>query len=522
MFPFLRPLGSRAQIISKVFLALIPSLFFLLVAGTYWGDSGSLDGMINFRETIHFRQGGLEEVIRMRGGNTHPPLLYLYTGLFFFLFGPSPLASNVAAFLLYLLGSILFFKLIDGIYGKKSAFFASSLLFCHPMVIVNSLSPMSEVMILVGFILSCLCYIKERYFLFSLSLVLLLLMKETAIIPVGILLFLWGIQRYFKYQGKHSSALSLMKALGESFLVSLPALTTLVAWKLALVHLGATEWKSQVLKNEDLSPFFIVFNNIFRFEMFNIYLLQNLENLFLLHFSWVYSLCAFIFYLFAKQHALWDSPRKKTFLLIFFSTPLVYAFLVFPFPTWTEPRYVIPVLPLLMIPLGLFLAHCKYKRLGNSVASLIFMLITVAQFTSLDPLSLRKGTETFHGETFYNLDLQWRGTDRVIYNTQFLRMTQNQNKLIQNAAKAEADILVTDCWSMKLSEKVWSIQLTNAAYPDLLLKRPLECIHDVELQKKEVQMKLTGKKVFVTHESFQKLRHVPASFTSALTVEIAP
>lgn len=470
-------------------ICLLPTFIFLLLTFQFWGETPSFDTMVLYRETTQFFNGGLKEILNS-GVKIHPPLIYILTSLFFFIFGKNPWSYNLMGLIVFASSSITLYFLTRNIFNRKVAATFIVLLFTNPITVVNSFHLANDILVMFGIILALTFYIYDKKLL-SLSLATMVLMKETALIVIFSFLHILVMESFLKKINYRQKILNFF----NTVLILIPSIIIFFVWSFYLKSLGTTEWRETMFIKTNDNSYVTVLKNIFQLKMFNIFLYQNLKNTFILHFQWVFSILLLILLL-MKNENLIRNDRQKKFFLTLSIVGLVYIFLVFSFPTWTLLRYGIPVYLSFFFLISLLISQIKFQKLF--VPLILFFLIFnfINNLFSLDPLSLSKGTKNIYGEYFYNFEYLYTGND-PIYNIQYLKIVTKQNKLMEDAISKDADILITDCNELKIGEKFWSISVYNEFYPKMNLHKNVDCVNIYDLDKLHAKEKVTNKIVYL-------------------------
>ena len=451
--------------------SLLPFAVYLVAVFPYFGESPSLDPLVIYRESTQFYNGGLMEILSA-GTTVHPPLIYLLNSMAFFVFGKDPMSYNLVGTLVFILSSIFLYFMIKSLFGIKTAVPMTILLFLNPLVIINSFYLMNDMLILMGTILAIGFYSCGRKYFLSATLALMTLMKETSYI----IIFSIFLISFFRVIIKNEDIKNKLKQLAREMLIFIPAILIFLAWSYFLKSLGTTEWREPFFGAANQNSYIIIIENLYSLKIFNIFLSQNLRNAFLLNFQWIY-LIGLIFYgLLYKRDILTLTKEQKYFFYILIIIILFYIILVFPFPTWTIPRYVLPILFPFFFFFAFFISRIRQQKLYLSMIMAFFILALISNFFSLDPLSLGKGKIEIHNQSFYNINYSNGGPDRIIYNTQFLNVVRDQNNFIKDIINKNSSIIIANCYDLKLGEKVYSINIHNDFYPQLKLHKQLHCI----------------------------------------------
>ncbi len=454
-------------------ICMVPFIVYLISVFPYFGESPLLDPMVVYRESTQFFNGGIKEIIQ-NGTTVHPPLIYLLNFVSFTIFGKNPASYNIVGTLIFFLGSVFLYFTVKNVFGVKTAIPMIVLLFLNPFVIIDSFYLMNDALILTGMILAIGFHSYGMKNFFSATLAMMVLMKETALV----IIFSIFIVNFLKIIIKRDNIEDKLRETIRWIILFAPAILILFAWSYFLKSLGTTEWREPFFGADNRNSYIIVIDNLLRLKMFNVFLLENLCNAFILNFHWIY-LLGLIFFglLFSKRDNILLTKEQKDFCHILVVVVLLYIFLVFPFPTWTIPRYVIPV----MFPFFFFLAYSisriRNPKLYSTLVAVFFILALMNNYFSLDPLSLEVGNVEIINQTFYDMRPSHGGPDRIIYNLQFLDLTRHQNNIIKDAINKNLSFIVANCNDLKLGEKLYSIGIHNDFYPQLTLRKQPTCMN---------------------------------------------
>lgn len=374
--------------------------------------------------------------------------------------------------MVFLLGSIFLYFIIKNLFGVKAALPMIILLFLNPFVIINSFYLMNDMLILTGTILAIGFYSYGRKKFFSATLALMVLMKETALVIIFSFFLIFFIGIIIKRENIRDK----LREITKTVLLFIPAILIFFAWSYFLKSLGTTEWREPLFGADHHNSYIIVIENLYKLRIFNFFLLENLCNAFILNFQWIYLLGLIFFGLLSRRDNLLFTKEQKDFCHILIAITLLYVFLVFPFPTWTIPRYILPVLFPFFFFLAYFISRIRNPRLYSILIIAFFILALMNNYFSLDPLSLKIGKTEIINKTFYDRTHSYGGPDRIIYNTQFLDLTKAQNDIIKDAIDKNLSVIFGDCKQLKLGEKLYAISVHNDFYPQLTLHKQIQCI----------------------------------------------
>lgn len=451
-------------------ICLLPFTVYFISVFPYFGESPSLDPMVIYRESTQFFNGGIKEIIS-NGTRIHPPLIYLLNFIAFSIFGKNPTSYNLVGTMVFFLGSIFLYFIIKNMFGIKTAIPMIILLFLNPFVNINSFYLMNDMLILTGTILAIGFYSYGRKKLFSATLALMVLMKETAYV----IIFSFFLISFLKIIIKKEYIRDKLRETARMILLFLPAILVFLAWSYFLKSLGTTEWREPFFGANNQNSYMIVIENLYKLKIFNVFLFENLSNALILNFQWIYLLGLVLFGLLHRREKFLFTNQQKDFCQILIAINILYIFLIFPFPTWTIPRYILPFLIPFFFFLAYFISRIRNPRLYSMTIIIFFILALINNYFSLDPLSLEIGKAEIINQTFYDIRSPHGGPDMIIYNTQFLDLTKSQNNIIKDAINKNLSTIFAQCNALKLGEKLYSINVHNDFYPQLILHKQILC-----------------------------------------------
>lgn len=480
-------------------ISLVPVVFFVFVNFPYFGEAPALDPMVIYRESSQFFYGGIKEIIHY-GVTVHPPLIYILNNLGFLIFGKSPLAYTLVGLTIFSITSIFGYFGIKKLFGFKTAAIFCLLLFTNPFVIANSFFLSNDMLILYGTIIALILFCLRKYLSLSLILGLMMIMKETAVLIVGIffIVILFEIALELK-KVKHIKIFRF-----KNLAVFIPALIVFTLWRFQLDSLGTTEWRETFFIKTSDNSYETVVKRLVSFKFFDIFTVQNLRNTFLLHFQWIFTFSILMLLPFFKRDRL--IKRQRIFLITLIFLSIVYLIMALTFPTWTVPRYGLPIYFGIFFLLSFIISRIRFQKLIPGLIVLFLGLNLVSNYRSADPFSLLYGVFKMNDINFYNIPFMNSGPDRMIYNRTYLEVTRKQNAAIKSFLKSEADVFVTNCNDLKLGEKIWSISIHNNFYPGMTLDRKIDCINFFELDNIYLKSKVENKKLFVPKNELENTK----------------
>ena len=267
-------------------------------------------------------------------------------------------------------------------------------------------------------------------------------------------------------------------AISQNSLIYLPTLLLFLIWQGILQGVGASEWRAHIFEETQMSSYMLTLTNVITLKIFNQYFLQNIFNTFGLNFQWILTVDTLILWIVYKYRRFAQTDKQKRFIHTLLWISVTYGLLALTFPTWTIPRYGIPLLLCLVFFFSLFVLATPRILKILFIAEVIALTI-VANVSSLDPLSRALGTTYIRGEEFYANDIDPNGPDGLFYNTQILHPITKQNALVRFASEQHADILIANCDELKLAERIESAFSFPSAYPQYALTQPLACVSAV-------------------------------------------
>lgn len=466
---FHRSLGKILDVLTD-YPYVIPPVFLIIVTYPYWGQTPALDPMIMYRQSTILFHGGILSTIR-DAPFIHPPLLFLINAVAFFFFGNSPTTYNGVGLVMLLVASYTLYRTLRDIWNKHLATLTTLLLFCNPQVIINSFYLNYDMVILVFLVFALRAYILGKRWVFALVCAAMVTLKETALaIPLTFFLsesaMILFRQKTFREK---------MHALIRTSLVYLPTLFLFFAWQMTLLAVGASEWRAHIFTETTMSSYALALTNVITLKIFNQYFLQNIFNTFGLNFQWILTVDTLLLWIVYKYRRFAQTDKQKQFIHTLLSISVTYGLPALTFPTWTIPRYGVPLLLCLVFFFSLFVLATP-RIFTILLTTEIVALTIVANVTSIDPLSRALGTTYIRGEEFYANDIDPNGPDGLFYNTQILKPIKKQNSLVRFASEKHADILIANCDEIKLAERIESSLVFPRAYPQYALTRPLACV----------------------------------------------
>jgi len=382
-------------------IAIVLFIFLLL---PYQGLIPTLDGRHDLVNALNLATNN----------SVHPPVKSTLIIIFTTLFGNY--SYTWIGFLLGIIGIVGIYQLTKLLADKRSAIIASFLLSLSGLYVSTSLFSMTDFMISILVIYAFYFYYTQKINWYIIICALGVLTKETfLLVPLSILL-VSIFQKRLRWQYFHP------------FIV-------FFIWLGMIKLFYLSPWNQQNFSEfSKYGSFETIFMNVITLKIFNQYAFGAWQQMFVLNFNWFFWLIAVIQLGYLKWN---KSTLKYYFPMIIFV--FLYTFLVLSFPTWSIPRYFLPIWPFLLILLA---THIWKNKV---LLALVFLISFVSLFYSVDPVShgLYKEREILQ-QKFY--DVPFAGIDGITYNMQYLYFTRRVNWELQKDT-------VKDCYYIFLGMK---------------------------------------------------------------------
>jgi 4-amino-4-deoxy-L-arabinose transferase-like glycosyltransferase len=462
-----RPLINKALSPLLIIAALL--IWFLVAVVPWIHEAPDLDAMVNLRESFTFYEKGLRGLLESRGGSTHPPLVYIVSYFAFSVGGARPESMYAIGFILLVVTTLVLYELLKRHDNDRQAALAAFVVGMNPMVASSYMFVMSESLIVFIFCMSLLALLRGRSFLLAICLCGFALVKQTALVflgPFALAVFL-------------SRQMTWTHRIARTIAVIAPACVCAGGWMIYLHYLGGRAWNSQLMSGNSGENPFAAFLTAMMDGVFSIYFRQNLANAFVLNFNWLGVIILGIAAINVLRGSHFFEHCRPKIMWICLLTSLFYSFFVFPFPTWTIPRYGLPGLyPVLVLAAFVIMRAPWSSRVLVAIGS-VFL---VAQFYSIDPITTAiYGRFNERNQLIYSTDYSWRGPDRAMYNFQMSLMSREQNKLIRKIFDSPSNIIIGDCHEFKISEKIWTVSSHPKYYPQFENIRYIPCMPTSDL-----------------------------------------
>lgn len=399
-----------------------------------------LDGNIDFVKSHDFFLSFDQYLQNWR--SVHPPFKYLLTDVIYTLFGFNYYFFNLLGYLLGILGILAFFHLIKQLFNRQVAQIGALLLASSPLFLANGIFALIDYLLAILIIISLYFYYQRQYLFYVLFASLTLLTKESGVLlPMIILL----VEFIFLFKQEKIN-------LQQNFILTFP-LMVFIVWIgiLRLNHKGL--WGDWIFaETASKGGLYTIIYNLLTFKFLNQYTFSHWRQLLFLNFNWVLLpmgvvglLANFKKIVIIDEH---DLQKIKTIMTIFL---LIVAniFTVLAFPTYTIPRYALPVTTLsyLFVALGISWLTTNFEHLKTVFYLGFSAVVLLSLFFSVDPLATKIwGKTNVLGQEVYALNKTLAGNDGITYNWQYLMVLKKRTRQIMEADKRRGAVLSDDCF----------------------------------------------------------------------------
>jgi 4-amino-4-deoxy-L-arabinose transferase-like glycosyltransferase len=410
-----------------------------------------LDGNIDFVKSYDFFTGGFARLFQ-EWASVHPPLKEFITFPLFFLFGINRYTYTFPWLFFGILGIISLFSFVKTVSNIKAARMASLLLATSPLYLSVGIFGLTDFLLAVFIVAAMAQYVKKQYLWYSFFASLAILTKETAAIFCLSVLFIELATDALLIIKRKNQAKNYLYHLA---LISFPFVVFFL-WTIFLKTSGKPLWSDwNFSETASRGSLYTIFNNLFQFKIFNKYAYQNWLHLFILNFNWFWWLLTFIgfSFLFIKKRShlkstlLVLSQKTKAFLIVIIFIPF-YLVTTLSFQTYTITRYVLPLIPFLII--GVSISSDTLIKIFPKTRLLLFptisLVIVLSLFFSVDPFSKHLwGIILIQKHPFYALHEKLAGNDGLTYNMQYLLLAKERTKKIMEANSSFRPVISQEC-----------------------------------------------------------------------------
>ena len=434
---------------------LIAVIVFIALLFPYWGILPYLDGNIDLVQAKDFYEGSYRQLFN-NWRSIHPPVkVWLVSGAFK-IFGVYPEVYSTIGMVFGLIGLTSLWQLLKDKFNRFGASLAVLLFASYPIVLANGLFAMPDFMLACLLPLVFYLYKARKIFLLTIVLVICSLIKETALLlPASILL----TELIYFFAGLFTKKKALIQKIIPILLLIIPFIIFFV-WHDFLSQSGKDVWSDWIFTdNPEIGSLQLVLRNIFTLGFINEFAFQNWAHLFILNYNWVF----WIIILIAASYSLWQmgfqhksnifsklkrgTATTKVIIsaIIFF---LIYCVAVLSFQTYTITRYVLPVIPLMLIATaGALSKLSNLLPYGKWIISILLIpfLITIL-FYSNDFISTSIwGTTEIAGKDYYSLHQHLSGNDGLVYNLQSASLAKLRSEIVIAAYQENRALISKSC-----------------------------------------------------------------------------
>lgn len=423
-------------------------ILFLIFLLPHVGSIPYLDGNIDLVQAYDFYTGGFVQLAD-RWGSLHPPLKVFVVSTLFRLFGVHTWSYVVLGVIAGLVGISAMYGLARELFGRKVAGIAGIFIATSPLFLSVGIFALTDYLLTVWALMSLLMYAKKQYIWCSVFLAFSVLTKETALLlPFSIVVVEIGAW-IAKKRVKRLQIIPIIAAC-SSFVVY-------AFWSNYLHGIGQRPWSDWIFTDTaDKGAMYTTIHNVLTGRFINPYAKQNWLHLFVLNYIWLYGVFAAVGVMQwlmgvrirqKEQMQRLNTHRVRAFT-VYLIFGLMYAMFVLSFQTYTIPRYVLPVMPLILLSASwsIDILVRKWHRLQIPLFVLFVCIGVLALFTSSDPISrVIWGDTTWMGERLYNLRDHLSGNDGITYNMQYLSIVRERTRLIVRAQKDGRSIMSSGC-----------------------------------------------------------------------------
>ena len=387
------------------------------------------DGNIDFVQSYYFFQGGYDKFF-LHFNSAHPPLKVFTLSMLYQIFGVHPEFPALLGYILGFGGIIGGFITSKKLSNTKTASLFVTLLSINPLFISSGIFSLTDYILTNLILISLALFLNNKLFLYTLSLIAIVLTKETGILFVIILLAVDII-----YSQKRIRTL----------MPYIAAFAAYGLWQYFLHSLGKSSWKDYLFTSTaDRGTFYTVFHNIITLQIINGYAHQQLLQLLFLNSNWIMIgssiILTFVFFSNKVDRTKFINqliaPNQKSKAII---TIALFCFLYFisvlSLQTFTIPRYALPIIPFLILWFSVSIQKLKTIIIERILVTIVFSVSLISLFISPDPFaSSLWGKTDLLGQNIYSMANTISGNDGVVYNLQFIKGGKLRTKIIKGYA----------------------------------------------------------------------------------------
>lgn len=422
------------------------SLIFICLLLPFLNSIPHRDGSIVFLQTNDYIKGGLQTYLN--NWSVHPPLKIIASSILIRFIPLLPFSYNLLGIIFGIAGifGIYYFSLIT--FTKKEAIISSSLLAISPLFIANTVFGLFDYMLTVFIIIALYFYIKRQFVTYAVFASLCVLTKEPGLILVFTVLL---IEIIFEIK-------NILNKNIKSVINIIYCLIPLIPWYLWTIYLDMNHksmWNDYVFSDVKSTPFAVVLHNLLFLNIFTEYTREHWSQLFILNFNWIlwlfiaFSLLTYLLKKLFGKVVLNETKKNKNkakALITIITFCFFYLFTILTFPTYTIPRYALPLIPFFVIFISLAITSIKNNFIKLFMLILVYSIFLISLFFSLDPIS----TFIWHvraigNQNLYSLDRTIAGNDGITYNYQYLLLVKERTNLIRKIEDNKISLNKKDC-----------------------------------------------------------------------------
>jgi hypothetical protein len=437
---------SVIKLITANLFPILFSLLFVCLLLPFLNVIPHRDGNIVFVQTNDYLKGGLQ--MYLNNWAVHPPLKIIISAILIKIIPSLPFSYNILGIIFGIAGIFGIYYLSLNTFTKKEAIISSSLLAISPLFIANSIFGLLDYILTVLIIIALLFYIKKRFIIYAFFASLCILTKETGLIFILTVLL---IEIIFQIK-------NILNKNYKSLINIIYCLIPLIPWYIWTIYLNVNHksiWDDYVFSNTKGGPFYVVIHNLLFLNIFTQYTKEHWSQLFILNFNWILWLfitLSLLIYLLKKifGKALLNEIKKNKIktkaLIVIVTFFFLYLLTVLTFPTYTIPRYALPLIPCFIIFITLSITAIKNNYLKLLVLIAVYSIFLISLFSSSDPVSrVIWDTRIMNNQNLYSLDQTVAGNDGITYNYQYLLLIKDRTELIRKIENDKMSLNKNSC-----------------------------------------------------------------------------
>jgi hypothetical protein len=264
-----------------------------------------------------------------------------------------------------------------------------------------------------------------------------------------------------------------------AYVLGIPLAAT-IFWRLVLAVNGAASWHTWIVSDHaDDGPYVVAIRGMLGLER-GIYLRQNLANAFIVNYLWLPTILAIATLVMIVRRPAAAPLRRPAAIIA--GLAAIYTWTTLTFPTFTEPRYAVPLTMLTILLVLIGLRQWPRRAQPVIIGALLFVFVAGA-WSPTDPISRKLwGTTTVGGEQIYDTPERERGPDRMDINFALLNASGRTDARLRRIYASSATLVAGDCNAMKFGEDLAAIGGLPFAFDrGIPGARPLKCVFPKDL-----------------------------------------